>query len=182
MAGYYPSCGDVIPAHSCDPCADKEFARVRSAAFIDKSYIATIQADPTNEALWATGINDEVIFVIPETNGEVSEPSEKTGAGYGDQIETLLGYDFSAKFADPNYAENCDFWNAIKRSRNYHFVYRTSSKIHITDVTTTVIPKAPVTNDLNAEVNWSVTVKWSQPDNPCPVDTPEGVFECYVPE
>ena len=183
MAGYYPStCEDIIPSHNCDPCADREYGRIRSGFFVHKSYIATLLAGITNPQVWLNGINAGKIIIIPGTNGDLADPSELTGPGYGDQTETLLGYDFQALMVDPNYAENCDFYNALKSSRNYHFGYRTSSKVHITDKTVTIIPKAPVQNDLTAEVTWNVTVKWSSSEHPCPVDTPEGIFDCYILE
>ncbi len=181
MAGYYPSnCDNVIPPHNCDPCAEREYGRIRSGAYIHKSYYPTLVADVENSQKWIDGINQGLILVIPDTNGELGEPSELTGAGYGDAVEALLGYDFSATFRDPNYKENCDFWNAIKNSRNYHLVYRTSSSVHITDKPVTIIPKAPIADDLQAEVVWVVLNKWRSNNHPCATNTPEGVFTCFI--
>ena len=129
--GYYPStCDTEIPDHNCDPCAPQEYGRIRSVAYIKKDFEFT---DPTDPAEWLAGIASGDIIVIPFTNGELAEPSEQTGTGYGDQVEKLLGFDFPLTYNDPNYSENCDFYNAIKRTRNYKFAYRTSSKIHIVD-------------------------------------------------
>lgn len=181
-AGYYPStCDTEVLDHACDPCEDREFARIRSAAFIHKDF-EFADGDTENATEWARGINEGKIIIIPETNGEMPEPSEKVGVGYGDTQETLLGYDFAPFFIDPNYASNCGFYNSIVGNRNYRFAYRTSSKTHITDKTVTIIPKKSIANDLNAEVTWKVQVKWMSNQFPCPFNTPEGVFTCFIPE
>lgn len=182
MAGYYPSgCDNLIPDHSCDPCEEREFGRIRSAGFIHKDFIFA-NDDTTDVAEWSRGIDARQIFVVPETNGEMPEPSEKTGAGYGDATETLTGYDFSAKFNDPNFTSNCDFYNALIGNRNYKFFYRTSSKTYITEVPVTIIPKYKIDNDLNSEVVWNVSVKWMGQTFPCPFETPDAVLtQCYIP-
>lgn len=183
MAGYYPSgCDNLIPVHNCDPCEGREFGRLRSGGFIHKDFVFA-NDDTTDEAEWARGIDSGEIIVIPETNGEMPEPSEKVGTGYGDTVETLLGFDFTAMIADPNFASNCDFYNAIVGNRNYKFFFRTSSKTYITDKTVTIIPKFKVDNDINSEVVWNVTVKWQSAQFPCPFETPVSVIQtCYIPE
>jgi hypothetical protein len=180
--GYYPACGETeIPDHSCDPCAEREYGRIRSAGFIHKDF-QFADGDTENTLEWARGINERKIYVVPDTNGEMPEPSEKTGPGYGDTTETLLGYDFSAKFMDPNYSENVDFYNSLIGNRNFKFFYRTSSKVHITQTPVTIIPKTQIQNDLNSEVVWGTSVKWMHNQFPIPFNTPEGIFNtCFVP-
>lgn len=179
MSAYYPSgCDTLIPDHFCDPCETIEQGRIRSVAFIKSSFAFT---DKTSPVQWAAGINSGDIIIIPQTKGTFDGGSEVESPGYGDQATRLTGYNFSAEFSDPNYNENCDFYNAIKNSRAYKFAYRTSTQTHITDSVVQVIPKNPVGDDINSEVVWSVGVKWSGADLPCPFDTPAGTFECYFP-
>lgn len=182
MAGYYPSnCDNLIPIHNCDPCESREYGRIRSAGFIHKDFMFA-DGDTENPVSWQTGITGGQILVIPETNGEMPEPGEKTGPGYGDTMESLLGYDFQARFNDPNFNSNCDFYNALVGNRNFRFFFRTSSKTFITPVPVTIIPKFSVANDLNAEVVWNVLVKWVSASFPCPFNTPEGIFDsCFIP-
>lgn len=180
--GYYPtSCDNIVPDHNCDPCAEREYGRIRSAGFIHKDF-EFADGDTTNTTEWQRGISEGKIIVIPETNGEFPEPSEKVGPGYGDTTETLLGFDFSANFVDPNYKENCDFYNALIGNRNYKFFYRTSTQTHITDKTVTIIPKKSIQNDLTSEVTWKINVKWMSNQFPCPFNTPESVFTCFMLE
>jgi len=177
MAGYYNnSCDDVTYDHTCDPCEDVEYGRIRSIALIEEGFEFTTE---TNAAEWTAGQTAGTILVIPRTNGELPAPSPKTGPGYGDEVERLLGFDFNLKFTYPNYASNCDFWNnAI--GKKYKVAYRTSSKTHITPKVVTLIPMTKIDNDLNSEVNWQVECKWQHNQFACPFNTPEGVFdECF---
>jgi hypothetical protein len=179
MPGYYPSgCDSLIPSHVCDPCEQREYGRIRSAGFIHRDFAFT---DPTNATEWQAGIKNKRIIVIPETHGELPEPTEKSGPGYGDNLESLMGYEFHAKFTDPNYAANAEFYNALIGNRNYRFFYRTSSRVHITDQPVTIIPKQHIPDDLNGEVVWTVTCKWQDHKFPHPYHAPDSVFECYVP-
>jgi len=177
MAGYYPStCVDVVPPHTCDPCLPKEYGRVRAVAFIKEGFEFS---DPTSQSEWETAIQNGDVVLIPKVHGTLPEPSEQLGPGYGDTVETLLGFEFVLTYYDPNYNDNCDFYNALKSQQNYRFMYKTSSKGHLTDVTVTVVPKAPIEDDLNSEVVWMVQVKWKDSDHACPFDFPSAVLECY---
>lgn len=179
MSIYYPAgCDAAIPAHHCDPCAEIEHARVRSVAYIKTSFEFT---DPTNPVEWTNGINNGDIIVIPEVLGSFDGGAPVEGAGYGDQQSKLTGYNFSLVYKDPNYLENDDFYNNIKRSRNYKIAYRTETQTHISTNAVSVIPKNPVAEDLTSEVVWDVEVKFSQGDLPAPFNTPAGTFtECFA--
>lgn len=174
---YYPSgCDAAVGDHYCNPCEAKEHARVRSVAFISNDFTFT---DPTSPTQWAAGIAAKKILVIPETNGTFDGGSEVLSPGYGDQVEQLTGYDFQLTYDDPNYKLNADFYNAMKRSRNWRFAYRTETQTHLVNVRVQTIPKNPVTENVTDEVKWVVLVKWSDSDLPIPYNTPSGIFTCY---
>lgn len=174
---YYPSgCDAEVVNHYCNPCDEIEHGRVRSVAFIKSDFEFT---DPTNPTEWTAGIASKDIIIIPEVNGSFDGGSEVEAPGYGDQQTKLVGYNFQLTYNDPNYKNNADFYNALKRSRNYKLAYRTETQTHITDNNVSVIPKNPVAEDLTSEVVWNVIVKWSQGDLPVPYDTPTGIFTCY---
>ena len=179
MAGYYPSSCDGLIAHSCNPCEEREFGRVRSAGFIHKDFLFT---DPTQPTDWLAGLQSGAIIMIPESNGDIAKAAAKMGPGYGETADTLLGYDFSAKVNDPNFKSNCTFYNSMIGKRDYLFFYRTSSQVFITGVPVTIIPNTEVKNDLNAEVVWELDIKWIDNKFPCPHDTPAHVFDsCFIP-
>lgn len=178
MSVYYPSgCDDLIPAHICDPCEAIEQGRIRSVAFIKSTVSFT---DPSDPAEWEAAFAAGDIILIPNTKGTFDGGAEVEAPGYGDQATRLTGYNFQAQYQDPNYRQNCAFYNALKTSRQYKFAYRTETQIHITDTVVQVIPKNPVQEDPNSEVVWDVLVKWSGKDVPCPYDVPDGIFDACV--
>lgn len=174
---YFGGCESEIPDHICNPCETQESGRIRSVAFILKSFTFTNPANPTE---WNAGIANRSIFIIPEVTGSADGGTPVTGPGYGDQSTKQLGIDFTANFRDPNYTQNADFYDGLKNSRAYKFAYRTGSQIHISDNSVSISPKNPVTEEINSDVTWDVDVAWSQKSVMRPYDTPNGVFdECF---
>lgn len=173
---YYPGCEDQWVDYYCSQCEPKEGARIRSSAFIRKDYFATM-TDLSNPAQWNDGIDQKKIVVIPFTNGTFDGGAEVEGPGFGDQETELIGYNFTAVFNAPNYKNNGDFWNNMKRSNNWVYVYKTESQVHASDVTVSIIPKNPVEDATTGRVTWNVTVKWANEDVPVPVDEPAGIFD-----
>lgn len=174
---YYPAgCEAEVGDHYCNPCEDLEHGRIRSVAFIAADFAFT---DPTSALEWRNGILNKKIIIIPEVNGTFDGGAEVEAPGYGDQATKLTGFNFTAVYNDPNYRLNADFYNAIKRSRNWRFFYRTETQGHLTQNTVSTIPKNPVTDDINSEVVWNVTVKWSEGDLPVPFTIPDGIFTCF---
>jgi hypothetical protein len=175
--GYYPNtCDTVVPPHTCDPCLPREFGRVRAVAFIKSEYTFV---DPTDQAEWESAVQNGDVILIPEVHGQFPEPSEQMGTGYGDTVETLLGYEFTLTYYDRNYASNCDFYNALQEQQSYRLMYKSETLGHLTSATVTVIPKAPIEDDLNAEVVWMVQVKWKDSSHACPFVFPAALLKCY---
>jgi hypothetical protein len=176
---YYPGgCveGDV-PDHICSDCGDIEHGRVRSVAFIKKSFVF---ADPSSPAEWLTGIASKDIIIIPNVRGAFNGGDPQSAPGYGDQSERNTGYNMELTFQDPDYGVNGDFYNALKNSKNYRVGWRTETQTHISDKVAAVFPNNPQTDDLNSEVTWNVAVRWSQSDLAIPMETPAGVFDaCF---
>lgn len=178
MSIYYPSgCDTIVPDHLCNPCEETEHGRVRSIAFVKKSFAFT---DITNAVEWQNGIASKDIIIIPEVLGSFDGGSPVEGAGYGDQQTKLNGYNFVLNYKDPNYKLNADFYNALKYSREFLVAYRTETQTHISTNAASVVPKNPVAEDLTSEVVWDVEVKFSQGDLPEPFDTPAGIFDCFA--
>lgn len=182
--GYYPSTCDVlIGEHSCDACAVRELGRIRGVGFIHKDYYATLNADPNNSSLWTAGldIGTEGIINIPETEGELAEPAEIVRTGFGDTKDFLTAFDWSASFRDPNFLENCDFWNDMNNARGeFYFYYRTETQTYIADKTVSVIAKQIIENDDSSLVLWKVDVKWRSLNIPCNYDTIPILRTCWI--
>lgn len=185
MSVYYPdaTCGgnETVPVYNCNPCPDYEYGRVRSIAFIKTSYIATVLANPTSTAVWTTGINAGNIIVIHKTSGTYDGGTQEEIPGFGDETTANGGVDHVIVYRDPNYKENCDFYNAIRTNNIYTVAYRTSDSIHFSETAVSVAAKNPVQDDTKSVVVWEVTVKWSNPDSPTAYDVPASIFDdCYI--
>lgn len=183
MADVLYNCDEDIIAPICNPCLDDvEQGGVRSIAFIHKDIIGSITTDPTDTNAWLQGIQDGKIFVIPETQGSFDGGSPVEGPGYGHVASRIVGYDFSLPYKDPAYKDNCAFYNSIKGSTKWHVAYATESLTRISGKPVVIIPKSPIQEDLNSEVVWDVEVKWKEKNQPCPFETPDGVFTCTPEE
>jgi len=90
------------------------------------------------------------------------------------------GYDFTINAFEPNFKENIDFWNAIKKSNNYKVGYRTETQVFLSDEACGIIPKAPVGEDIKIAVIWNLIFKFSQEDYPTASDVPVTVFDRCV--
>ncbi len=177
---YYPNgCDENIQDHLCGGCG-VELARVRSTAFINKSYYSTLITDPENPAIWTAGITSGEIYIYPQTQGEFDGGTPNMGQGYGDSEETLNSYTFNLMFKDPNYVGNRNHYNSIKGSRNFHVAFASETVLRISDEPCTIVPKNPIANDLKQEVVWDVEVKWTSDEFPTESEIPDGVFVCVV--
>ena len=175
----YNPCEEEIFNPQCDPCLDNiEHGRIRSIALIHKNYKPVLESDPENPNIWLDGLQNKLIYIIPETLGSFDGGSPVEATGYGDQSTKVTGYNFVANYKDPNYKGNCNFYNSIKKSANWHFAFRTETLTRISGKPVSIIPKSPIAEDLTSEVVWDVEVKWAEKDQPCPFVTPEGVFSC----
>lgn len=185
MALYYPSSscgGGTVPSYACNPCPDYEYGRIRSVAFVKNTFSFT---DPTSTAEWTTGVNAADIIVIWKTQGSYDGGATSEQIGFGDSATVNGNTTHTLNYKDPNYADNCDFYNAIKGSSDYTLAYRTGTltagHIHLAGAPVTITPKAPVADDINSVVVWDVTVKWTNSDSPCAYSTPAGIFDrCYI--
>lgn len=184
MSVYVPTgdCApDGVPDYTCNPCPDYEYGRVRSVAIIKNSYVDTLIADPTNTTLWTTGVDNGDVFVIYKTQGNYDGGTTQELTGFGDDSTFNGNTTHTLVYRDPNYSDNCDFYNAIRNSSEYTLAYRTSSKVHFAGTPIVITPKNPVQDDINSVLSWEVTTKWTNPDSPCAVATPADVFDtCYV--
>lgn len=172
MSIYYPTCVNVTPP-VCSDCPEKELAGVRSLFFKKKSYSFVDMTDPDE---WQTAICSEDVFVFPYTRGTL-EIAEQLSAGFGDTLQDLDAYEFTLNVFEPNYLDNCNFWNTIKKSKDYQVGYRTETKIYMSDNNALIVPKAPIVEDLKAKVVWNVIIKFTQENIPCPLTMPVGTFD-----
>lgn len=182
---YYTACEDELGTHTCDPCnTDREFARVRSVAIIAKDALAALLVDPTDEAKWQAGIDAGSIIIIPDTAGSFEPADPKELKGYGDTKFSNGPREQVLNYFDPNYRSNYAFYNGITNITSKVIAFRTSSLIHIADVTASIVAKDPVADDLEEEVTWNVTAKWTSINLPTIHSAANltGIFRCAIAE
>jgi hypothetical protein len=109
-------------------------------------------------------------------NGTYDGGTPVEAPGYGDLENTISGYRHVVQYKDPNFKQNAEFYNAIKRSRSWVPAIRLETQTLLFEKPATIIPKAPVTEDLNSDVVFDVELRISQPDIPVPFDTPPDIF------
>jgi len=175
----YKDCADVqIPPHICDDCEDKEKGGIRSISLIKNG---KEPLDPTDSAEWIDGIESGDIIVVPATRGNYDGGSPVTGPGYGDALETIIGYTHTLLAHDPAYAQNGEFWKTIRKARNFKVAWRTQTQVHISEAVVSIAPINAVEEDLTSVVDWQVTFTW-QGDLSIPYDATalkDDVFRCF---
>lgn len=178
MSVYYPGCSLVIPDPTCSDCPTKELGRVRSIFLVKTSYTF---ADITNPVEWQTAITARNVYVFPYTKGTFTM-NPVLSPGFGNVEEDLDSYENTLEVMEPNFAGNCNFWNAMKRSNAFKIGWRTESYVYLSSVASKIIPKFGVEDDLKSKVNWNIQFKFVQEDITCPTDMPVGTFDrCIVP-
>lgn len=169
-----------IPDYSCNSCITKEHGRIRKLAIILNSYKTTVMAAPSTNATWTTMVSTGNGWLLSDVQGSYDGGATTEEAGFGDTATTNGNTTHTLVIKDPNY-DNCDFWNTIRDSSAYTIAYATESFVHFADAVVTFTPKNPVTDDINATVTWEITIKWSNPNSPCPYDRPSTAFDtCMV--
>lgn len=176
MSVYYPGCGNTIPDPICSDCPEKQLAGLRSI-FLQKDTYAF--ADITDPNEWQTAINNKDVYVFPKSRGSL-EQTETEAQGWADQSTVVEGYDFVANCFEPNFVDNIDFWNQMKKANNYKVGWRTENKIFVSDKAVGIIPKAPVVEDIKMAIVWNIVFKFSQEDYPTAYDVPGTVFNQCV--
>jgi hypothetical protein len=176
-------CGGGEATHTCHTCPDgrvREFARVRSAGFVTKSYLATLLATPTTLVTWTAGIASGDIIMLPETSGSYDPGDPKELKGFGDNKVSYGPREMTLMINDPDYADNYAFYNEITDRTELVPFFRTSGLVHIFDKTASIKAKDPVADDLEEEVIWQVECKVTSKNLPTihSTDTIIDVFAC----
>lgn len=178
MSVYYPTGCEAgeLPLYNCNPCLTREYGRIRGVALYRGTF-----SDPSNPTEWTTKIDAGDARVIWQTQGSYDGGVTEELVGYGNAATANGNTTHTATFFDPNYFENCDFYNSLKSQTDWKFAYLTENYLHLSDAVATFSPKNAVADDIKSEVRWEVPVKWTNSENPCPVAIPAGIFsECFV--
>lgn len=166
--------------HICDACNDVEQGRIRSLFLIKPGTEITV---PLVKADWETAILAGNIIAIPNVKGSSDGGSAITADGYGDKTERLLGYDYTLNIADPAYAANSDFYEAVEK-QDWNLAYCTETLLHYVKEEVTVKATEPIEEGTDTEVVWKLELKFRCKSKP--VKTPKSpiadLLRCFEVE
>lgn len=158
----------------CDTCLTPEKGRVRGVAF---TKIGVDILDPSDPQVWKNIECNDLGVIIPAVRGNYDGGSILEGPGYGSQKFRQIGTDHTVVYNHLWSCENKDFYDSIREVSDYEFWMATESKIFRSVVAISAQPTMPITDDVASELEFQVTVKWSQKQLPQCYDIPGDIFE-----
>lgn len=156
---------------------DIEPGSIVAVAFIEDSVTFT---DITDPAEWAGLDYASDILIHKEVRGSYSKPAATEIPGKGKQDTRVVGRKHEMAFKVSSIKGNDPYWNALNRSTNYTMAFVVGSDYDLlfrVDKNVSIDAAAEVQEGLDTEVDWNVTVKWSDIEVPSTSDVPAGIFE-----
>lgn len=171
----YKDCEEEIQGlqYVCDPCNNTEGGNIRSLCLIKKGTVLPIPL--TLEAIEIL-IEQEKLFVMPETRGTFDGGTPKMSTGYGDNKERLIGHDYVLQAKDLNFADNYEFWQAVESVDAWNIAYRTENYLAVVYSDVTITTKAPAEEGLDTEIVWNIEAKWYSKEKPTLIVYPANLF------
>ncbi len=163
------NCGQLITYVPAE--CESELGRIGMIALIDPCVAET--ADYSSCAWWTAQLSADRAIVIPDLIGSYDGGSHTTSEGYGRNSEYVSGMNHVVTLLDKTVVTNSAFWNALQRSSGtHHMVMFTATKLWPTLAPVKVKRSMPITTDLNAVIQNNITISWSYPTSPTPIDIP----------
>lgn len=151
----------------CNACTDLENGSIRGVAWVR---IGAPIPDPTSLQDWKNLVCNGFAVIIPATVGTSDGGAAVEISGYGDEISTLTGMNFTASYRHPWTIDNQDFYNQLQRSIGYEFWYATENKLWRAGKSSFKMVQVPITEDKASQLEFVVGVKWSSKDQPYAYD------------
>jgi len=172
-----PNCQVFPPAYVELAGCDVEPGSVVAVAFIDEDVSFTNIKDA---AEWTNLTYSTDILVHQEVRGSYAKAAATEIAGKGKQDTRVVGRKHELTFRVSSIKGNDNYWNTLNRATNYKVAFVVGSNYDLLFyVNTNVsIDAGPVVEEgLDTEVDWNVSVKWSDIEVPSTSDVPTGIFE-----
>jgi hypothetical protein len=172
-----PNCQVFPPAYVELAGCDVEPGSVVAVAFIDEDVSFT---DIKDAAEWTNLTYSTDILVHQEVRGSYAKAAATEIAGKGKQDTRVVGRKHELTFRVSSIKGNDNYWNTLNRATNYKVAFVVGSNYDLLFyVNTNVsIDAGPVVEEgLDTEVDWNVSVKWSDIEVPSTSDVPTGIFE-----
>ena len=175
-----PNCRVFPPAYLDQAGCDIEPGSVVAIAFVDEDSKFTSSNDITDPANWINLDYDASVLIHQEVRGAYPRPAPTEIPGKGKQDTRITGRKHQVDFRVSSIKGNDNYWNTLNRSTNYTFAFVVGSDYDLllyVDKTVSIDAVPVVDEGLDSEVDWNVTVKWSDIDVPSTSNVPAGIFE-----
>ena len=172
-----PNCRVFPPDYVNQAGCDIEPGSIVAFAFIDEDVDFT---DITDPAEWVGLDYAASVLIHQEVRGSYAKPAATEIAGKGKQDTRIVGRKHEATFRVSSIKGNDNYWNTMNRSTNYTCAFVVGSDYDLlmrVDKNVSIDAAPDVQEGLDTEVDWLVTVKWSDLDVPSTSDVPTGIFE-----
>lgn len=172
-----PNCQVFPPAYVEQAGCDVEPGSVVAVAFIDEDVTFTDITDPSE---WTTLTYSTDILLHKEVRGSYAKPAATEIPGKGKQDTRVVGRKHELLFRVSSIKGNDNYWNTLNRSTNYTLAFVVGSDYDLlfrVDKNVSIDAGPVVQEGLDTEVDWEVSVKWSDIDVPSTSDVPTGIFE-----
>jgi hypothetical protein len=136
--------------------------------------------DITDPAQWQNLTYASDILIHPEVRGSYAKAAATEIQGKGKQDTRVVGRKHEVIFRVASVKGNDDYWNALNKATNYKCAFVVGSNydlLYYVDVNVSIDAATEIQEGLDTEVDWMVSVKWSDFDVPSTSDVPAGIFE-----
>lgn len=172
-----PNCRPDIPSYFDIAGCDVEGGSVVAVAFIEDSVTFTDITDPSE---WTGQTYASDILIHKEVRGSYAKPAATEIQGKGKQDTRVVGRKHELVFRVASVKGNDNYWNSLNKATNYNLAFVVGSNYDLlmyVDKNVSIDAAPEVQEGLDTEVDWMVSVKWSDFDVPSTSDVPTGTFE-----
>jgi hypothetical protein len=172
-----PNCRVFPPGYINQEGCEIENGSVVAVAFIEDSVEFT---DITDPAEWVGLDYAADILIHQEVRGSYAKPAATEVPGKGKQDTRIVGRKHELIFRVSSVKDNDNYWNTLNRSTNYTIAFVVGSEYDLllrVDKGVSIDASPEVQEGLDTEVDWLVSVKWSDIDVPGTSDVPAGIFD-----
>jgi len=172
-----PNCRPDVQEYLEIAGCNVETGSVVAVSFIEDSVTFT---DITDPAEWTGQTYASDILIHQEVRGSYAKPAPTEIQGKGKQDTRVVGRKHELIFRVASVKGNDPYWNALNQATNYTLAFVVGSDYDLlmrVDKNVSIDAAPEVQEGLDTEVDWLVSVKWSDFDVPSTSDVPIGIFD-----
>lgn len=157
-----------LSSYYCNQCATPESGRVSAVAYVKQG---APLVDPTDPQDWFDLLCNGLAIIIPNVRGTYDGGAVVEGPGYGRTPVRRQSANHQVVYNHLMDCNNIDFYNALVQTYDYDFWFATDTKIWRAGSTSMQHAQMPITEDVASDIEFSVTVKWTNKNLPTCYDT-----------